>query len=277
MHFELRHLRNFVVVAEELHFGRAANRLAMSQPPLSVSIQQLEDIVGTRLLERDSKGVRLTAAGEAFRDEAKALLAKAEEARILAREIGAGAVGRLRVGFVGSLLYCGLPQWVRTFQARHPRIDVVLIEQNSGEQIESLQRGDLDLGFILARRVPETLAMRPLFSEPFLCCLPNEHPLARKRQISLAMLRDEPFVLFSQRASPDYHARIVEMCAAAGYAPRVRHELRHWLSVIALVSQGDAVSIVPAPLRHSGMAGVCYRGVGGLRLYDGVFVCVARG
>jgi len=195
----------------------------------------------------------------AFREQAQALLARADEASILAREIGAGAVGRLRVGFVGSFLFRGLPQWVRQFQARHLRIDVVLIEQNSAEQIESLQRGDLDLGFILARRVPETLTIRPLFSEPFVCCLPAGHALARRRKVPLGLLRDEPFVLFSPRASPEYHARIVEMCGAAGYAPRVRHELRHWLSVVALVSQGQAVSIVPAPLRRSGMAGVCFR------------------
>lgn len=259
MSFELRHLRNFVVVAEELHFGRAARRLAMSQPPLSVSIRQLEEAVGTRLLDRDSKGVRLTAAGTAFLSEAQALLSRADQARMLAREIGAGAVGRLRIGFVGTLLYRGLPQWLLAFQERHPRIDVVLIEQNSGEQIEALQRGELDLGFLIGRRVPETLELQPLFSEPFLCCVPSGHALARRRRVSFAMLRDEPLVLFSQKASPDYHARIIEMCSAAGYVPRVRHELRHWLSVVALVSQGQAVSIVPAPLRRAGMSGVSFR------------------
>ncbi len=273
MAFELRHLRNFVVVAEELHFGRAASRLAMSQPPLSVSIQQLEDAVGTRLLDRDSKGVRLTAAGEAFRVEAQSLLTRAEQARTLAREIGAGAVGRLRIGFVGTLLYRGLPQWLDTFQSSHPRIDVVLIEQNSGEQIESLQHEELDLGFLIARRVPDDLIIHPLFSEPFLCCLPEHHPLAKKRRVSFAMLKDEPLVLFSQQASPAYHARIIEMCSAAGYVPRVRHELRHWLSVVALVSQGHAVSIVPAPLRRAGMAGVCFRPLADLQATT-EFCCV---
>ena len=259
MRFELRHLRYFVVVAEELHFGRAARRLSMSQPPLSVSIHQLEEAVGTRLFERNSKGVRLTAAGVAFRADAQELLARAEEACVLAREIGAGAAGRLRIGFVGSLLFCGLTQWLRALQSQHPRIDVVLTELNSNEQIDALQHGELELGFILAHSVPATLTIEPLFTEPFVCCLPATHPLARRRKVSLAMLRDEPFVLFSRRVSPEYHAGIIEMCGAAGYYPRVRHELRHWLSVVALVSQGAAVSIVPAPLRRSAMSGVCFR------------------
>jgi DNA-binding transcriptional LysR family regulator len=259
MKYELRHLRNFVVLAEELHFGRAASRLAMSQPPLSVSIQQLEDAVGTRLFDRHSKGVRLTAAGEALYADVRDVIAKTEEAFVLAREIGAGATGRLRIGFVGSLLFCGLPQWLQAFQAAHPRIDVVLTELNSKEQIDALQHDELELGFILARRVPDTLKIAPLFTEPFLCCLPEGHPLARRRKVSLAALRDEPFVLFSRRVSPDYYAGIIDMCGAAGFYPRIRHELRHWLSVVALVSQGAAVSIVPAPLRRSGMSGVCFR------------------
>ena len=272
MALELRHLRNFVVVAEELHFGRAARRLSMSQPPLSVSIQQLEEVVGARLLDRDSKGVRLTSAGEAFRTDAQMLLAKAEEACVLAREIGSGAIGRLRIGFVGSLLFGGLPQWLRTFQSRHARIDAVLIELNSNDQIDALVRGELDVGFVHARHVPDTLKIVPFLTEPFLCCLPAGHPLARRRKLSLAMLRDERFVLFSRRVSPEYYSRIVEMCGSAGFYPRVRHELRHWLSVVALVSQGTAVSIVePAqtrpqvdhrierPRRGEGKAGVAAR------------------
>jgi DNA-binding transcriptional LysR family regulator len=256
MGFELRHLRNFLVVTEEMHFGRAAKRLSISQPPLSVSIQQLEEAVGARLLNRDSKGVRLTPAGEAFRKDAQILLSKADEASALAREISAGAVGRMRVGFVGSMLFRGLPQWVQAFQAQHPRIDTVMTELNSNEQIDALLRDELDVGFVHARRVPEGLSIKPLSREPLLACLPAGHHLAQRQEVALTMLSDEPFVLFSQRVSPEYYSRIIEMCAAAGYYPKVRHELRHWLSVVALVSQGAVVSIVPAALQRSGMSGV---------------------
>lgn len=259
MRLEFRHLRYFCVLAEELHYGRAARRLAITQPPLSLSIQQLEGIVGARLFDRDSKGVRLTSAGAAFLEQARVLLLRADEACVLARDVEAGLVGRLRVGFVGSALYRGLPRWLEAFQQRQPRIEVVLSELNTQEQVEALMHDQLDLGFIHTRRVPQALTTRFVQSEPFLCCLPASHALARRRKVALAALRDEGFVLFSRQASPDYHRRIVEMCEAQGYYPRIRHEVRHWLSVVSLVSQGMGVSVVPAPLRRAGMAGVVYR------------------
>lgn len=256
---EFRHLRYFLALAEELHFGRAAQRLAITQPPLSLNIQQLEASVGARLFERDSKGVRLTAAGSAFRDAAQALLARADEARLLAREIEAGAVGRLRVGFVGSVLFSGLPGWLARFQAEHPRIEVALSELNSQEQVDALMRDELDLGFVHTPRLPDGLRAELLHEDAFLCCLPAAHALARRRKVALLELRDEPFVLFSRRASPDYFARIMAMCGALGFSPRVRHEVRHWLSVVSMVGQGMGVAVVPAPLQRAGMAGVVFR------------------
>ena len=256
---EFRHLRYFLALAEELHFGRAAQRLAITQPPLSLNIQQLEASVGARLFERDSKGVRLTAAGLAFRESAQALLAQAEQARLLARGIDAGALGRLRVGFVGSVLFRGLPQWLAGYRAEHPGIEVTLAELNSQEQIDALVRDELDLGFVHTRRVPVLLQTAPVHTDAFMACVPAEHALARKRKVSLLQLRDEAFVLFSRKASPDYYTRIVDMCAALGFYPNVRHEVRHWLSVVSLVAQGIGVSVVPAPLQRSGMAGAAFR------------------
>lgn len=256
---EFRHLRYFVVLAEELHFGRAAQRLAITQPPLSLNIQQLEASVGARLFERDSKGVRLTAAGHAFRVAALALLAQAEQARALARDIDAGVVGRLHVGFVGSVLLHGLPQWLAEHQREHPGIQIALSELNSQDQIDALLRDELDLGFVHTRHVPAQLCTQPLHSDAFMACVPAAHALARRRKLSLLELRDQPFVLFSRRASPDYHTRIVEMCGALGFHPNVRHEARHWLSVVALVAQGMGVSVVPAPLQRSGLSGAVFK------------------
>ena len=159
MGFELRHLRNFVVVAEEMHFGRAAKRLAISQPPLSVSIQQLEEAVGARLLNRDSKGVRLTPAGEAFRKDAQILLSKADEASALAREISVGAVGRMRVGFVGSMLFRRAAAMGAGLSGPPSADSTRLTELNSNEQIDALLRDELDVGFVHARRVPEALSI----------------------------------------------------------------------------------------------------------------------
>lgn len=245
MGMEFRHLRCFVTLADELHFGRAAERLAMTQPPLSVSIRQLEEHVGTPLFVRDSKGVRLTAAGHAFRSQAQALLERADLACQLAREVGGGVTGHLRVGVVGSLLFGGLPQWLREFGASHPGIEVCLIERNSREQLEMLQRGELDLGFVFSRHIPEALHARRVYAEPFVACLPASHPACRQEATRLVDLRDDPFLLFSRTASPDYYTQIIDMCAEAGFYPRVRHELRHWLSVVALVSQSIGVAIVP--------------------------------
>lgn len=266
MSFDLRHLRCFLAVAEEGHFGRAATRLAMTQPPLSVAIQQLEDTVGVRLIDRTSRGLRLTAAGEALLPQARAVLAAAAEAALTAREIGRGARGRLRIGFVGSLMFGGLPQWLQQFQEGNPGIEVALVELNSQEQLHALGRGELDAGFVLARRVPSTLQVVTVHEAPFVACLPTGHAAASASRLSLARLCDEPFVLFSRQVSPDYHARIIEACAEAGFDPKVRHELRHWLSVVALVSQGMGVAIVPEPLKRSGMAGVVFRPLTGTKV-----------
>ncbi|OUL99189.1 LysR substrate-binding domain-containing protein [Variovorax sp. JS1663] len=256
---ELRHLRYFSVLADELHFGRAARRLSISQPPLSVAIRQLEESVGARLFERNSKEVRLTPAGQQFMASARALLRQAEEAALQARDVASGSAGRLRIGFVGSMLYRGLPQALRSFQARHPSVRVTLTELNSGEQIAELLHDRLDIGFVHSSRLPPELQHRLLLAEPFVCCLPARHALARRRLLAPADLRAEPFVLFSRSASPDYHERILSICADAGFRPEVRHEVRHWLAVVSLVSQGMGVALVPDAMRRSALRGAVFR------------------
>ena len=256
---EFRHLRYFLALADELHYGRAAQRLAISQPPLSVAIQQLEASVGARLFDRDSKGVRLTPAGEAFRGSAQALLDRAEDACALAREVQAGEVGRLRLGFVGSTLFNGLSAWLQAFQAEHPKVEVVVVELNSQDQIDALLGEELDLGLVHTDRLPPALTSRPLYSEPFVACLPANHPGAKLEKLPLATLSDQPFILFSRKGSPDYHARIVEICRRHGFYPRLQHEGRHWLSVVSLVSQGLGVSIVPAAFQRAGVQGAVFK------------------
>lgn len=268
---EFRHLRCFVALADELHFGRAARRVAMSQPPFSVNIRQLEEAVGARLFDRNSKGVALTAAGLAFRPQAQALLARADEARSLAHAVGAGTAGQLRVGFVGSMLFRGLPQTLQRFQAGHGRIDLVLHELNSQEQVDALVNEELDLGFIHTDRVPPPLRCRQVDAERFVACLPEHHAQAARRTVRLPALAADAFVLFSRQASPDYHARIIDACHDAGFHPRVRHEVRHWLSVVAVVAQGMGVSVVPAPLQRSGIHGAVFRPLAGTVLESRVF------
>ena len=255
---EFRHLRYFLVLAEELHFGRAARRLSISQPPLSLNIQQLEASVGARLFTRNSKQVALTAAGQAFVPAARALLEQAAQAASHARDVGQGMAGSLAIGFTGTMLYSGLPKILERFQARHPLLRLMLKELSSHEQLFELAQDRLDLGFVHTTRVPPELSEILVASQAFVCCLPAGHALARKRELSLPQLQGEPFAVVSRTVSPDYHERIMAICTEAGFYPEIRYELRHWLSVVSLVSQGMGVALVPAALQQSAMAGAAF-------------------
>ncbi|WP_448252696.1 LysR family transcriptional regulator [Ottowia oryzae] len=255
---ELRHLRCFLAVADELHFGRAAERLAMSQPPLTVAIQQLESEVGAALLLRNSRGVRLTAAGAALVPRAQALLASASQAIGEAREAAHGLSGNLVIGFAGTMLYRGLPQMLRDFRAEHPRIKLSLREMNSGEQVIELQHDRLDAAFVHTSRVPAGMHQILVASQTFVACLPDHHALAGARSVKPSQLAGEPLALVARAVSPDYHERTLAMCSAAGFDPVSVHELRHWLSVVSMVAEGLAVALVPAALQQCGMAGVRY-------------------
>ena len=255
---ELRHLRYFLALADELHFGRAAQRLAISQPPLTVAIQQLEAEVGAPLFLRNSRGVQLTAAGQALVPAAQAAIDGAAQALHAARDAASGQVGRLSIGFAGTMLYRGLPQMLRRFQAEHARVLLTLRELSSSEQLVELQHARLDAGFAHVAHAPTGLAAQLVSSQPFVACVPAAHALARKRTLPLDALAPEPLALVSRSVSPDYHARIVAACQAAGFTPQPLHEMQHWLSVVSLVSQGLAVALVPAALQQAQLAGAAF-------------------
>lgn len=255
---ELRHLRYFLALTDELHFGRAAQRLRISQPPLTVAIQQLESEVGAPLFLRNSRGVQLTAAGQALVPAARSALEQAAQALHAARDAASGQVGRLHVGFAGTMLYRGLPQMLRRFQADHPRLQLTLREQSSSEQIVELQHARLDAGFAHVSHAPQGLAQWLVSSQPFVACVPATHALARRRSLPLSALAGEPLALVSRSVSPDYHARIVNACQGAGFMPQPLHELQHWLSVVSLVAQGLAVALVPEALQRAGLHGAAF-------------------
>lgn len=255
---EFRHLRCFVALAEELHFGRAAQRLAITQPPLSLNIQQLEASVGVRLFERNSRGVSLTAAGEAFLPKATALLEQAAQAAREARDVGQGLAGQLQIGFAGTVLYRGLPQVLRDFGAAHPKLRLALRELSSSEQLVELVHDRLDLGFVHTTRVPAGFSQILVSSQPFVACLPSAHPLAGEAALPLARLQSEAFAVVMRAVSPDYHDRILAACADAGFEPALAFELRHWLSVVSVIAQGLGVGLVPAALQQAGLPGVAF-------------------
>ena len=242
---ELRHLRYFTVLAEELHFGRAARRLHLSQPPLSFNIKQLEATLGVQLLERNSHGVKLTPAGETFRRSALQVLADVDTAALRTRDVAAGVTARVRIGFVGSMLFRGLPERLESFHAQH-----------AGVQVDAIARGQIDLGFVHTQRVPAGLRCERYMSEPFMACVPAGHPASDAAVWDAAHWRQMPLVLFSRGASPDYYERVLGLCTQLGLDPLVRHEVRHWLSVVALVAKGMGMALVPRALMDSGVAGV---------------------
>jgi len=255
MDLDPRLLRYFVAVAEERHFSRAAQRLHISQPPLSYAIRQLETGLGVTLLNRSSRSVALTDAGQVFYREALALLRQADDVRTLVQRVDAGLRGRLRIGFVGSMQYRGLPELLALLRRRLPDVEHVLIELNSNEQIEAVRHGQIDFGLIHANPVPSGLVTRDLAVEKFKLCLPAGHRLAHRQRIALAALAEDEFVLFARSASPSYYETVLSMCVHAGFLPPIRHEVRHWLGVASLVAQGLGVAIVPACLARSGLAG----------------------
>ncbi|MBR1221965.1 LysR family transcriptional regulator [Bradyrhizobium sp. U87765 SZCCT0131] len=255
---DLRQLRYFAVLAEEKHFGRAAQRLALSQPPLSTAIRQLEAEIGAKLFARTSRHVSLTPAGVALQREAQVLLRRADEARALVKAVAEGHGARFRVGFAGSMLYRGLPALLADVGTLAPDIELTLQELNSTEQIEALHRDEIDLGFIHGRSTPDGLDGFRYHAEPFVACVPDGHAAARARTLRLTRLQHEDFVLFSQRVSPDYFQSVMAICLAAGFMPRVRHEVRHWLSVVSFVANGLGVALVPRTLATSHLAGATF-------------------
>ena len=248
---DLKQLRYFVSVAEELHFGRAAKRLFISQPALSFDIRKFEEQLGVTLLNRTNKSVSLTNAGQVLLDEARKLLQQAADAERLVVGSAHGRAGRLRVGFVNSMLHCGLPQAVERFETDYPSVEIVLAEMNTNEQVKAIQRMQIDMGFAYWGKFPDAVVSTALFSEPFVCCLPASHRLARNKSIDLRALEDERFILFPRAVSPHYHDLIIALCVEAGFSPLIRHEARLWQTVVTMIGFGMGIALVPGTLRRA--------------------------
>lgn len=263
---EFRRLRQFIVVAEELNFRRAAERLNMAQPPLSVAIQQLEAELGTRLFERGTRFVRLTAAGSLFLREANQILHAVERAASLTRSAGAGVVGRLRVSFVPSAAYTFLPAAVSRFGPQFPDVELDLAEGVTPEVMRDVLSGETDVGLVRSMpgddRAVETYVAQ---EERLIVALPVAHPLARRQRIPLGLLRHEDFVASHGMRVPGFRSQIREACEEAGFEPRVRHEAVTIPTIVSLVSGGLGVALVPQAASAFQHAGVAYRMLTGTR------------
>ncbi|PCF94736.1 LysR family transcriptional regulator [Vreelandella nigrificans] len=258
MALTFRQLRYFLTLAEELHFGRAAEKLHISQPPLSTSLRQLEEDLGVKLLQRSSKSVKLTTAGEVFQRQARRLLEDLEESRIMMQRIADGASGILRIGFTPAMLFRGLPLALQQLKSTHPGIEVKLLERNSSDQVEGIESGQLDIGFIHAMPLPNTLEKLALASEPLLGCVPSHHPLAQRQSIYLKDLCSDSFITFRRDLSPHYYDRIMGLFHVADLTPNVTHEVSQWLTVIALVANSMGVALVPKSLMDTQFSNVSF-------------------
>ncbi|MEM5367385.1 LysR family transcriptional regulator [Paraburkholderia azotifigens] len=270
---DLRQLRYFVTVAEEKHFGRAAARLSMTQPPLSQAIRALEDTLGVELFARTKRSVELTSVGADLLPEVRRLLAGAEGLRPLAQSLARGEAGVLSLAFVSTADYGLLPPLLREFGTRHPRVRLELLEATSDVQIDELVAGRIDAGLVigpLPPRYASQLSWLPLAREPLVIAMStemaariesNEHAAEEWRDapLSLRQAGDAPLVVFPRRLAPGFYDIIMDCYGAAGLTPRVGQEAIQMQTIVSLVSAGMGVALVPQSLRNLRRTGVVYR------------------
>jgi DNA-binding transcriptional LysR family regulator len=256
---ELRHLRYFLAVAETLHFGRAAEKLGIAQPPLSQQIRNLELNLGYSLFDRTTRGVRLTRVGQFLSQRARIALSRVSDDLEMARRLGSGQAGILTVGFSGSTMFTALPKAIEQYRRVSPNVDLRLRELVTGVQIPALLDGTLDLGFLRDGEAREGLTIQPILREPFIAVLPANHKLRKKAVISPAELKDERFVLFSRAMGALAYDRTVACCEAEGFRPNFVQDAPQWPTVLRLVAAGLGVSLAPACVRSLAMPGVVFR------------------
>ncbi|MFF4817743.1 LysR substrate-binding domain-containing protein [Kitasatospora sp. NPDC001309] len=256
----LPQLHAFTVLAGELHFGRAAARLGIAQPPLSQQIRRLEEKVGHPLFRREPGGVTLTPAGQELLPVARRVLAELADGLAAARAVGDGEAGRLRIGFSASLALTVLPGLLHAFREHHPGVRLDVREMTGAPQLTALRDRGIDVG--LLREPPADdpeLRFRTVLGEPFVAVLPADHPLAAQRVVRLGQLAAEPFVLLPREEGPQLYDRITGLCAEAGFTPRIGQQAVEWQTVCALVGAGLGVSLAPAGIRRIRLRGVAFR------------------
>jgi DNA-binding transcriptional LysR family regulator len=243
---ELRHLRYFVVVAEELNFSRAADRLHMAQPPLSAAIRQLEQQLGAELLLRTTRQVRLTEAGRMFLDGARRTLAELERAQSDARRAAAGDTGRLRIGFSWSMRFETLPALGQAFRASHPDVELLTEEMWNARMLPSLRSGAIDAALALSPEIAADFSYEPIRSETLIAVVADTHPLAGRESAALNALAGEAFLMFPRELGPRLYDLMVGLCRRAGFEPRIRHESFHSGWEMQTMADLPAVALAPA-------------------------------
>lgn len=259
MNIELRHLRYFIAVAEELHFGHAAARLNISQPPLSQQIQILEQQIGARLFARTNRSVSLTEAGRQFLADSRQILSQVDDAAARAARLHHGETGELRIGFTSSAPFIkAVSDTLSTFRRRYPDVHIQTRETNTREQIVPLNEGALDLGLMRNTQLPDTLAWERVLREPLLAMVPRDHPLASQPRVSLRELAREPFVFFDPHVGTGLYDDILGLMRRYDLTPAITQEVGEAMTIIGLVAAGLGVSILPASFRRVQLLEMCW-------------------
>jgi DNA-binding transcriptional LysR family regulator len=258
---ELRHLRYFVKVAEELNFSRAAERLNIAQPPLSQQIQRLERELGVPLFLRTKRRVALSDAGSAILDDARRTVALADEVADIARRTALGEVGILRLGFSSAALYTMLPAILRAFRSQFPRAVLNLMELSTEEQVRRLASGALDAGIVRLpiENVSKSLTTRSILREPLAVAMPRDHRLAKRPAVPIRALAPERFVVFPRHVAPGLYDQIMSLCSSGGFRPIVAQEAAEIPTIISLVAAGLGIAIVPSSVQSLRHERVVYR------------------
>ncbi len=259
---ELKTLRYFSVLAEELHFGHAAKRLHISQPPLSRQIMNLERELGVTLLYRSKRHVQLTPAGELFLHEVTSILSAVNEAANAARRAGRGEIGRLVIGFFLGATYTLLPQILRRYRAQSPGVKLVLQDMGLPQVLEALVSGEIDVGFLRPPVADPAISTEVLLREPFVAAIPENSKFSKSRQLRLRDLAEEPFIMFSPGRSVLY-SQIMNACHEAGFHPRVVQEARRPETLIGLVRSGAGIALVASSVQMRGGAGITFKKITG--------------
>tara|TARA_R110002050_G_scaffold196426_2_gene331391 strand:+ start:101409 stop:102302 length:894 start_codon:yes stop_codon:yes gene_type:complete len=253
---ELRHFNYFLAVADELHYRKAAEKLFISQPGLSRQIKQMEEILGTPLFVRNKKKVALTPAGEYLKAEVEFIVNHLELTKKQLKLIAEGAIGEIRIGFLGSAMQTVVPNLLLKLRDKNPQIKTSLDELSNNAQVNAILKDKLDIGFVRLARVPDGLGIKTVMKDTFSLVLPSAHPITKDNFKNVGQLSEEDFILFSQDYSALYFDTVMSICEDAGFTPRVSHKSVHAQTIFKLVENNLGIAIVPTALQYGFDMGV---------------------
>ena len=258
---ELRHLETFLVVVEEMNFGRAAERLRIAQPPLSRQIQRLEESLGVKLFDRTKPQIQLTEAGQAFVPEARRILMQVERGVQTAQRASGGQVGQLLIGFEGSCSSDIVSLSIQSYQQQFPDVNVMVQEMPTGDQLQALLEEQIDVGFILPRLAEESLVVETVVQEPLVLALSETHPLAVQNEVQVQQLRNERFIMGFPGDRCGLYAAVMSICHQAGFIPQVSQVTNEMQLTLGFIATGMGVALLPSSIRRFHRDGVVYRPV----------------